>query len=186
MLTPVLENPSDLTWTLLDTIESVTTHRQYLMSTLKDAVREKLVKRTVMDSMKSHIERGPDHRKSGAWMVFSQLCVQFEHDVEFAIESFHSTDLNVESNLVQYIIHIIENSKKIDSESRSDLVKSMRRTLLNCCLHPSHARSVYHCLGKLMDGIGDRATSELVFIFLIIPLNFQMVRSSVTFLRNCS
>ncbi|CAI2312510.1 unnamed protein product [Caenorhabditis sp. 36 PRJEB53466] len=163
VLTPLLENPSDLTWTLLDTIESVTNHRQYLMTTLKDAVREKLVKRSVMESMKRHIVEGGE-RQSGTWMVFSQLCVQFEANVDFAVEAFHSMDLSVESNLVQYMVHVIENNvDKIEEDAKTDLQRSLQRTLQNYCLHASHAKSVYHCLGKVMDGIGDRAKNGPAF-----------------------
>lgn len=163
VLTPLLEQPSDLTWTLLDTIESVTNHRQYLMTTLKDSVREKLVKKSVMDSMKSHISSGHE-KQNGAWMVFSQLCVQFEQNVDFTIAEFNKVDLSKKSNLVQYMIHVVENNiRKIEPDAHRELVQSLRYTLRDYCLHPSHARSVYHCLGKLEDGIGDKAANTKRF-----------------------
>ncbi|CCD66189.1 Condensin-2 complex subunit hcp-6 [Caenorhabditis elegans] len=194
VLTPLLENSSDLTWTLLDTIESVTNHRQYLMSTLKDAVREKLVKRTVMDSMKQHIISGSE-KLDGAWMVFSQLCVQFEQNVDFAIETFSRVDLSRESNLVQYMIHVIENNiKKIDDDTKSDLVNTLQGTFRDYCLHPSHSRSIYHCLGKLMDGIGDRSLhgkefsdfgeTLLIKCFDTIVQSFEMFKDKDEWKRN--
>ncbi|EGT50715.1 hypothetical protein CAEBREN_01331 [Caenorhabditis brenneri] len=163
VLAPLLENPTDLTWTLLDTIERTTNHRNYLMTTLRDAVREKLIQKSVMDSMRTRIlER--NQRTNGAWMVFSQLCVQYHQHVDFVIEEFNLVDITQESELVKYMTHAIENNiNKIDAEEKEYIIRSLRSTLSEFTLHASHARSLYYCLGKLMDGIGERAQNGQEF-----------------------
>lgn len=194
VLTPLLDKPSDLTWTLLDTIESVTNHRHYIMTALKGAVRENLVKKSVIDSMKIHI-RSRTGKQNGAWMVFSQLCVQFEQNVDFAIDEFYKVDLSEPLNTLQYIIHIIENNiKLISADAKENLIHSLRVTLSDYCLHPSHARSIYHCMGKLLDGIGDRSEHQklledfgedlIIKCFDTIVQSFDMFKDKDEWKRN--
>lgn len=194
VLTPLLEEPSDLTWTLLDTIESVTNHRHYIMSALKGAVREKLVKKSVIDKMKAHI-LSRSEKQNGAWMVFSQLCVQFEQNVDFAIEEFNKVDLSKPLNTLQYMVHIIENNiKHIHDHVKDEFIDSLSRTLNDYCLHASHARTIYHCLGKLMNGIGDRSSNQkqleefgeqlIVKCFDTIVQSFDMFKDKEEWKRN--
>uniref|UniRef100_A0A1I7UVC6 Condensin-2 complex subunit n=1 Tax=Caenorhabditis tropicalis TaxID=1561998 RepID=A0A1I7UVC6_9PELO len=196
VLTPLLDHPSPLTWTLLNTIESVMTHRNYLMTTLKEAARDRLVHKPVMESMKRHIREAAEGEKTnGAWMVFSQLCVQFGANVDFAVEAFQWMDLSQESDLVKYQVHVIENNiPKIDRDTRKELIRSLKSTFEDVTLHSSHARYVYHCLGKLADGIGEKAEKtaefrefgELLIVKCVdtIVQSFEMFKDKEEWKRN--
>lgn len=194
VLSPLLENPSDLTWTLLNSIESVSNQRNYLMSTLQAIGKSDSVHLSVMDSMKKYIseKRG---RTNGAWMTFSQLCVVYSKNVDFAIEAFNRVELENESEIVKYMIHIIENNiTKIDPHTKKELLHSLQSTFSDFCLHSSHARSVYHCFGKLMDGIGDTAQNVkefqdfgeelLIKCFDTIVQSFDMFKDKDEWKRN--
>ncbi|CAB3407456.1 unnamed protein product [Caenorhabditis bovis] len=164
VLSPLLECPNELTWTLLKEIETVTTRRHYLMATLKETASSGLVKANVMETMKKHIEEGAVDRAS-AWMVLSQLSVVFKKNVEYAVEALYSTDLSSESKTVKYIIHVIANQfEKIPSETRADLLRFLQESLRMFTIHSSHARDIYHCVGRMMDGIGDEATNAAGFV----------------------
>ncbi|CAI5437502.1 unnamed protein product [Caenorhabditis angaria] len=160
VIAPLLENTSELTWALLETIETSTLHRQYFMTTLKDAANGRLIRQSVMETMKKHLEEGAVNSAS-AWMVLSQLSVVFKQNVDYAIDSFYSLDLTQSSKLMKYIIHIITNNiRGIERGQRKELCEFMMRRLREFSFHASHSKDLYYCCAKLMDGIGDQATAK--------------------------
>ncbi|KAL6722660.1 hypothetical protein Aduo_017765 [Ancylostoma duodenale] len=160
VLNPLLGEMNDNSWELLHSIELENNYRRLLIRALMLEHREGNIKSSVVDSLNSKLDTCPD-QSDAIWMLLSDLSAVFKVKPQKAILAWNALEDGDPNNRVRYVSKVLAKScNDININTRVDLICDLKDKIENFKIHAPNISSVYLCLAKLLDAVGDEGKGK--------------------------
>ncbi|EYC19613.1 hypothetical protein Y032_0024g968 [Ancylostoma ceylanicum] len=160
VLNPLLGEMSENSWELLHSIELENNYRRLLIRALMLEHKEGNIKSSVVDSLNSKLDTCPD-QSDAIWMLLSDLSAVFKVKPHKAILAWNALEDGDPNNRVRYVSKVLAKScNDINSDTRVDLISDLKDKIENFRIHAPNISSVYLCLAKLMNAVGEEGKGK--------------------------